>query len=72
MDIKLVNHIEDGVEYEITDMNGNVYGIHDIIDKRGMIIDTIVVDMETLDEVEDSELFKKLVTLRSNYAATVI
>ena len=72
MDIKLVNYIEDGVEYEITDINGTVYGIHDILDKRGMIIDTIVIDMETLDEVEDSELFKKLVTLRSSYAATVI
>lgn len=55
-------------EYEITDTFGNAYGIHDALDEKGMIVDTLVIHMETLDEVEDSDLFKALVTLRSNFS----
>ena len=67
MHIKLTEQDEESVEYEITDILGNTYGIHDVLDEKGMIIDTLVVNMETLDEVEDSELFKQLVTLRRNF-----
>lgn len=67
MHIELTEQDEESVEYEITDILGNTYGIHDVLDEKGMIIDTLVVNMETLDEVEDSELFKQLVTLRRNF-----
>lgn len=68
MNIEVVGYNEESIEYEITDVYGNVYGIYDTIDAEGMIVDTIVANMETLDEVEDSELFKALVTLRRNYS----
>lgn len=69
MHIELTGHNEESIEYEITDAFGNTYGIHDTLNEKGMIIDTLVVNMETLDEVEDSELFKQLVTLRRNFNA---
>ena len=56
---------EDGmIQFECTDADGNVYGIGDTIE-NGMIVDTLVIDMETYDEVEDSELFKRIVTARA-------
>ncbi len=67
MNIELTEQNEESIEYEITDTFGNVYGIHDVLNSKGKIIDTLVVNMETLDEVEDSELFKQLVTLRRNF-----
>jgi hypothetical protein len=67
MHIELTGQNEESIEYEITDAFGNTYGIHDVLNEEGMIIDTLVVSMETLDEVEDSELFKQLVTLRRNF-----
>lgn len=67
MHIEITGHNEESIEYEITDILGNAYGIHDVLNEKGMIIDTLVVNMETLDEVEDSELFKQLVTLRRNF-----
>ena len=69
MHIELTGQNEESIEYEITDKFGNVYGIHDVLNEKGKIIDTLVVDMETFDEVEDSELFKALVTLRRNFNA---
>jgi hypothetical protein len=60
---------EDGmVQYECIDKDGRMYGVADSI-QEGMIIDTLVIDMETYDEVEDSELFKRIVTARSLYFA---
>jgi hypothetical protein len=65
--------IEDGMlQYECTDADGKVYGVADTI-IGGEIEDTLVIDMDTLDEVEDSELFKRIVTARTifmcdNYA----
>ena len=57
--------IEDGmVQYECTDTDGRVYGVADTV-QEGMIIDTYVFDLQTYDEVEDSELFKRIVTARS-------
>lgn len=59
--------IEDGMlQYECTDADGKVYGIADKI-IGGEIEDTIVIDMETYEEVEDSELFKRIVTARVVY-----
>jgi len=56
---------EDGmIQFECTDIDGNVYGIADSIE-NGIIEDTLVIDMETFDEVEDSELFKRIVTART-------
>ena len=67
MNIELTGYNEESIEYEITDAFGNIYGIHDVLNEKGRIVDTLVVNMETLDEVEDSELFKQLVTLRRNF-----
>jgi hypothetical protein len=60
---------EDGmVQYECIDKDGRMYGVADSI-QEGMVMDTLVIDMETYDEVEDSELFKRIVTARSQYLA---
>lgn len=60
--------VEDNIiQYECTDDDDRVYGVGDTI-VRGKIADTIVIDMETYDEIEDSELFKRIVTARSAYA----
>ena len=65
--------VEDGmIQFECTDTDGKVYGVADTI-FGGEIEDTIVIDMNTYDEVEDSELFKRIVTARTifmcdNYA----
>ena len=59
--------IEDNIlQFECTDIDGRVYGVADTI-KGGKIKDTLVVDLETFDEVEDSELFKRIVTARAIY-----
>jgi len=59
---------EDGmIQFECTDDDGSVYGIADTIE-NGMIVDTLVINMETCDEVEDSELFKRIVTARAIFA----
>lgn len=58
---------EDGmIQFECTDFDGAVYGIADTI-VDGLIHDTLIVNMETYDEVEDSELFKRIVTARTIY-----
>ena len=60
---------EDGmVQYECIDKDGRMYGVADSI-QEGMVMDTLVIDMETYDEVEDSELFKRIVTARTLYLA---
>lgn len=59
---------ESMVQYKCTDTDGKEYGVADTI-HEGMITDTIVIDMETCDEVEDSELFKRIVTARTIYLA---
>ena len=60
--------VEDNIiQYKCTDDDDRVYGVGDTI-VRGKIADTIVIDMETYDEIEDSELFKRIVTARSVYA----
>jgi hypothetical protein len=60
--------VEDNIiQYKCTDDDDRVYGVGDTI-VRGKIVDTIVIDMETYDEIEDSELFKRIVTARSVYA----
>jgi|LakMenEpi03Aug12_release.lakeMendotaPanAssembly.Ray.scaffolds.fasta_scaffold3125324_1 hypothetical protein len=61
------DRVEDGmIQYKCTDTNGRVYGVADTI-QEGMIMDTIVIDMDTYDEVDDSELFKRIVTARAIY-----
>lgn len=52
------------IQFECTDTDGKVYGVADTI-IGGEIEDTIVIDMDTYDEVEDSELFKRIVTART-------
>lgn len=65
--------VEDGmIQYECADTDGRVYGVADTI-IGGEIEDTLVIDMKTLDEVVNSELFKRIVTARTifmceNYA----
>lgn len=59
------DRFEDGmIQYECTDHDGKKYGVADAV-HEGMILDTLVIDMQTYDEVEDSELFKRIVTARS-------
>lgn len=67
MNIELTVYNEESVEYELTTIDGKTYGIHDYLDNKQRIKDTLVVDMDTLDEVEDSELFKQIVTARAEY-----
>ena len=38
MNIEVVGYNEESIEYEITDIYGNVYGIYDTIDAEGMIV----------------------------------
>ena len=57
--------VEDSmIQYECMDHDGKVYGVADTV-HEGMILDTLVIDMQTYDEVEDSELFKRIVTARA-------
>jgi hypothetical protein len=57
--------VEDNmVQYECMDHDGKMYGVADTV-YDGMIVDTLVINMQTYDEVEDSELFKRIVTARS-------
>ena len=57
--------VEDGMlQYECVADNGRVYGVADTI-IGGEIEDTLVIDMETYEEVENSELFKQIVTART-------
>ena len=67
MDVRLTVVNDGFLEYEITDERGKVYGVHDELDDNGIVIDTHVIDAAAYCEVEDSELFKKLVTLRTVY-----
>ena len=61
--------IEDGtVQYECRDDDGKMYGVADTI-QEGMVVDTLVLDMETLDEIEDSDLFKRILMARAHYLA---
>ena len=53
----------DMLQFECTDTDGKVYGVADTI-SNGKIVDTLVIDMEAMDEIEDSELFKRIVTAR--------
>jgi hypothetical protein len=62
--IKFTRIEDDMLQYEYTDTNGRVYGIADTI-IGGEIEDTIVIDMETYEEIENSELFKRIVTART-------
>jgi len=58
---------EDGMlQFHCTDSDGTVYGVADTISER-LITDTLVINMETYDEVEDSELFKRIVTARAAF-----
>ena len=54
------------IQFKCTDYDDTVYGVADSI-QNGMIVDTLVLNMETYDEVEDSELFKRIVTARAIY-----
>jgi len=57
--------VEDSmIQYECMDHDGKMYGVADTV-YEGIILDTLVIDMQTYDEVEDSELFKRIVTARS-------
>lgn len=64
IDVEFTCVEDDMIQFECTDVDGRVYGVGDTI-IGGEIEDTIVIDMETLDEVEDSELFKRIVTART-------
>jgi len=54
-------------KYVAVDTDGKSYYILDTLEDR-LIIDTLVVHAESYDEVEDSELFKRLLTMRSRLA----
>lgn len=59
--------IEDNIiQYECTDFDEAVYGIADTLED-GAVVDTLVVHLESYDEVTDSELFKRIVTARAAY-----
>lgn len=59
--------IEDNmIQFECTDFDKTVYGIADTLED-GAVVDTLVVHLESYDEIEDSELFKRIVTARAAY-----
>jgi len=68
MKVKYIGTEDGMIQYKCIDKDGKVYGVADIIQK-GMIMETVVIDMDTYDEVEDSELFKRIVTARALYLA---
>jgi hypothetical protein len=51
-------------KYVAVDADGKSYYILDSI-KNFLIVDTLVVHTDTYDEVEDSELFKRLLSARA-------
>lgn len=66
MNVEFTRLEDDMIQFEYTDFNGEVYGIADTLE-NGSVVDTLVVSTKTYDEVEDSELFKRIVTARKAY-----
>jgi len=54
--------------YRCTDSDSKQYRILDRIDENKFITETIVVEDDTLDEVQDSELFKRVLNARQIYS----
>jgi hypothetical protein len=67
MKIFLDEYTQTTHKYVIIDDVGKSYYILDTLEDR-LIVDTLVVHAESYDEVEDSTLFKRLLTMRSRLA----
>lgn len=70
-EVKLEVWDEEHIGYLITDFDGHVYGVIDNLDEKGDVYDTTVVDYETLDEIEDPELWKRIINARAKNATTL-
>jgi hypothetical protein len=66
MNIQFLRIEDNSIQFECTDFDGIVYGVSDTLE-NGAVLDTLVVNMETYDEIYDSELFKRIVTARAAY-----
>ena len=67
MKIFLDEYTQTTHKYVIVDDVGKSYYILDTLEDR-QIVDTLVVHADSYDEVEDSELFKRLLRMRSKLA----
>jgi formyltetrahydrofolate hydrolase len=66
MNVEFSRMEDNTIQFECTDYDGVVYGVADTLD-NGAVVDTLVVHMETYDEIQDSELFKRIVCARAQY-----
>ena len=66
MNVEFSRMEDNTIQFECTDYDGAVYGVADILE-NGAIIDTLVVHMETYDEIQDSELFKRIIVAKAKY-----
>lgn len=66
MNVEFARLEDNMIQFECTDYDGTVYGVSDTLED-GAVVDTLVVHMETYDEIEDSEFFKRIVTARAAY-----
>jgi hypothetical protein len=66
MNVEFTRLEDDMIQFEYTDFNGEVYGIADTLE-NGSVVDTLVVSTKTYDEIDHSELFKRIVTARKAY-----
>lgn len=62
---------EDYIGYVLTDYDGRKYGVIDHLNEKGLIEETQVIDYETSDEIEDSELWKRIINARAANAVTL-
>ena len=67
MEVKYICTEDDMVQFDCID-GEKVYCVGDKV-REGVIIDTIVIDKDTFEEIEDSELFKRIVSARYNYVS---
>lgn len=66
MNVEFSRMEDNTIQFECTDYDGLVYGVADILE-NGAVIDTLVVNMETYDEIQDSELFKRIIVAKAKY-----
>jgi hypothetical protein len=66
MNVEFTRIEDNTIQFDCADFDGTLYGVADTLE-NGAVIDTLVVHMETYDEIQDSELFKRIVCARAQY-----
>jgi hypothetical protein len=62
---------EEHIAYRLIDYDEHNYGVADLLDEEGKVYDTMVIDFHTYDEVEDSDLWKRIIQARANEMVTL-